>query len=222
VVLQALDESSTVALDTETTGLNPRRDRLRILSLATDRGIYLVDCFAVDPRPLWTALAERTLLGHNLAFDLGFLRTLGFTSGSVRDTLLLSQLLYAGRHESHKLQDCVQRELGKELDKTQQTADWSKDLSRSQLEYASADVQVLVPLCQVLERKIHEAQLTETAQIEHGCLPALVWLAQSGVAFNAHTWEARAAEAEDQVQRLVKELDALAPVSRQPGVFDSG
>jgi hypothetical protein len=46
-----------------------------LLALHTDRGTYLVDCFRVDPRPLWQVLAdpEKTILGANLMFDLPFL-----------------------------------------------------------------------------------------------------------------------------------------------------
>src|SRR5262249_34237848 len=97
-VAAALDESRLVGLDLETTGLDPRSDRIRLLSLATDtldngRFTYLVDCFAVDPRPLFPLLGERCIVGHNLGFDLGFLAALGFEPGKVRDTMLLSQLL---------------------------------------------------------------------------------------------------------------------------------
>ena len=46
-VLQALDESERVGLDTETTGLNPRTDRGRLVQLATDRGVFLLDAFAL-------------------------------------------------------------------------------------------------------------------------------------------------------------------------------
>src|SRR5262249_33469301 len=47
LVRQALDRTGTVALDLETTGLDPRRDRVRLLSLHTDAGAFLVDAFAV-------------------------------------------------------------------------------------------------------------------------------------------------------------------------------
>jgi uncharacterized protein YprB with RNaseH-like and TPR domain len=77
-VQQALDESTMVGLDLETTGLDPRRDRVRLLSLATDRGTWLIDCFAVDPAPLFDLLAERILVTHHGAFDLAFLTGLGF------------------------------------------------------------------------------------------------------------------------------------------------
>src|SRR5262249_7592040 len=71
-VLQAVDESDFVGLDLETTGLNPRTDRARLLSLATARGLFVLDCFAVDPAPLFAVLAEKTLVGQNLLFDLSF------------------------------------------------------------------------------------------------------------------------------------------------------
>jgi hypothetical protein len=57
MVATAVGESAVVGLDTETTGLDPQSDRVRLLSLCcdtTDGGtvVYLVDCFAVDPAPL--------------------------------------------------------------------------------------------------------------------------------------------------------------------------
>jgi hypothetical protein len=97
VVATAIDGTERLGLDLETTGLNPRTDRVRLLSLAGDTidggtFAYLVDCFAVDPSPLWEILAGKELVLHNAAFDLAFLARLGFTpAGPVHDTMLLSQ-----------------------------------------------------------------------------------------------------------------------------------
>src|SRR5262249_45802920 len=95
-VAQAVNESSMVGLDLETTGLDPRTDRIRLLSLSTARGTFLVDCFQVNPAPLFESLAEHELIAHNAIFDLGFLAQLGFTPGVAHCTQLLSQLLDAG------------------------------------------------------------------------------------------------------------------------------
>src|SRR5262249_2251444 len=98
----ALGDTDLVGLDLETTGLHPRTDRIRLLSLALDTIdggtlVSWVDCFAVDPSPLWEALADRELVLHNAAFDLAFLAQLGFMpTGKVYDTMLLAQLLTAG------------------------------------------------------------------------------------------------------------------------------
>jgi DNA polymerase-1 len=219
--LFAVDESERIGLDCETTGLDPRTDRIRLLSLATERGTYLLDVFQVDPRPLWDKLAEKTVIGHNMAFDLSFLARLGFVPGIVHDTMILSQLVYAGQRLSHKLGDCAQRELGRSMDKTLGKSDWSRALTPAQLAYAAEDVDVLLPLYNTLNTKIQAAGLTAVAEIEQRCLPALVWLGRSGVAFDMETWNSLAAEADADSHRLAGELDAAAPPASEPGMFGS-
>jgi DNA polymerase-1 len=138
MVAMAVSESSQVGVDIETTGLNPRSDRTRLLSLCcdtTDGGTitYLIDCFAVDPAPLWEALASVPVAGHNLLFDLQFLARLGFAPGACRDTMLASQVLHAGeRGLKHSLAACCERELGETVAKDEQHSDWSGDLSPEQ------------------------------------------------------------------------------------------
>ncbi len=95
-LLPELRNADRVALDLETTGLDPRQHRVRLLSLATERGTWLIDCFEVDPRPLFPVLAQKELVIHNALFDLGFLSQMGFEvgeGGRVIDTMLMSQLL---------------------------------------------------------------------------------------------------------------------------------
>jgi hypothetical protein len=219
-VLQALEESELVALDLETTGLNPRQDRARLLSLAMpERGNYVIDLFHVDPRPAFEMLAEKIVIGHNLIFDLGFLARLGFTPGAVRDTLLLSQILSAGQRQSHTLADVVERHLGQKMDKTEQKGDCSGTLTDAQLRYAAADVDVLLPLHQTLEQEIRTADLTRVADLEHRCLPALVWLAGAGVGFDQDGWLALATAAAEEAEELLGRLHQTAPPPPQTSLF---
>jgi len=104
-LLPELQEADRVALDLETTGLDPRQHQVRLLTLATECGTWLVDCFKVVPRPLFSILAEKKLLIHNTLFDLSFLREMGFEmseGGEVIDTMLTSQLLEGENQEEEE------------------------------------------------------------------------------------------------------------------------
>jgi DNA polymerase I-like protein with 3'-5' exonuclease and polymerase domains len=227
-VAAAISESTLVGLDTETTGLDPRADRLRLLAIDCDtvddsRITYLVDCFACDPRPLWEPLAETQVIIHNASFDLGFLGRLGFVPGRVHDTLLLSNVLYAGGHTrgvaplKHGLKDCCRRELGIEMSKDLQASDWSKALTEDQLAYAATDATVLVPLYQALTEKLKAAGLAEAATIESAAVPCLAWLSASGVPFDAARWQTIARTAGEEAGRAKAALDAAAP--ERPGTL---
>jgi DNA polymerase-1 len=233
-VRAALADCLGVGIDLETAGLDPRKDRVRLLSVAVptiDGGhfAYVVDCFQVDPRPLFAALADvppagdpdaeaqgprRLLIGHNLAFDLAFLAALGFEPGAASDTMVLSQLLYGTRQGKgfHALKQVAARELGRQMSKAEQTSDWSAPtLTAEQLRYAAADALVLLPLYECLRRKVADAGMKRVAAIEMRCLPALVWLARSGAPFDKAAWEALAAQAAQQAEDLAQRLDEAAP-----------
>ncbi|MFO0809300.1 MAG: DNA polymerase [Gemmataceae bacterium] len=225
MVATAVEQTALVGLDTETTGLNPRADRLRLLSLATDTvdggtHVYLIDCAAVDPRPLWSVLAGVEVVGHNLAFDLAFLAKLGFEPGRVSDTMLTSQVLHAGTSVKHTLEACAKRELGIKLYKEHQKADWSGMLSREMLEYAALDASVARPLHRSLLHKAEEAGLAETVRIEHRALPAVVWMANAGVPIDRDAWTQLAEDAERRRADLHEKLDAASPLP--PGSLFAG
>jgi DNA polymerase-1 len=227
-VATAIGESSLVGLDTETTGLNPRADKVRLLSLCcetTDGGTctYVVDCFAADPSPLWSALAAVPVVGHNLLFDLQFLARLGFEPGECRDTMLMSQVLYTGdRTAKHSLAACCERELGETASKIEQASDWSAALTPGQLRYAAADAELARRLHDALAAKLAAANLTDAAAIENRALPAVAWLAAAGVGFDRAAWQALADGARAEAERLAGELDRAAPPRSQGEMFGSG
>jgi DNA polymerase-1 len=208
----AIKGASLVGLDCETTGLDARRDRLRLLQVAVEgRPPFVVDCFAIDPAPLFDVLARVELVGHNLAFDLSFLTILGFRPRRpIHDTMLLAQLLAAGASDRCGLADCCARELGIVLDKAGQKADWGGELSAEQLAYSAKDAAVLLPLYSALTARIDKAGLAETARIEERCLPALVWMGKHGVGFDRAAWEALADAAEKEAERLQRKLNRRA------------
>ncbi len=222
----AIADSGRVSIDVETTGLNFRTDRVRLLSVGVETRegrafAYLVDCFAVDPSPLWDTLADKDLLLHNAVFDLAFLSRLGFTpAGKIHDLMLLSRLLTAGTSDRNGLDDLAERHLQVTLAKDYQKADWGGALSRGHLAYAAKDVAVLPPLFALLTAEIEKASLTQAEEIERRCLPAVIWMTCKGVGLDKEKWQTLTTEAEAEAERLKGELDAIAP--KKPGeMFDA-
>jgi DNA polymerase-1 len=229
-VVADLKDADLVALDLETTGLDLRKNSIRLISLATKDATYIVDCHSVDPAGLFPVLTEATVVAHNALFDLGFLSPLGFEPGKVADTMILSQLLHAGSkveplkrgQTSHSLDSVVKRELGLELDKTHQSGDWGGTLTPDMIEYASRDVEVLIPLYEALKAKIEEAGLGYVAEIEHRTLPAVVWMSSAGVPVDADGWREHARMTEAAAARLEEGLKALASEHPDGKVWNFG
>lgn len=207
----------TVGFDIETTGLNPREHRIRLVQLATPTCVYLLDAFKTDVRLLERVFNHKegaVLAGHKLQFDLAFLRRVGIDSpnGSrLFDTLLASRLLTAGLDKvSHKLAAVVQRYLGKHIDKTQQQSDWNGDLSQEQIYYAAHDAAIMLPLSAALGEDLFEADLLTAADIEMRALPAVVWMEDTGVGFDRAAWEAQAAQLQEKLAQMDTTLAELA------------
>ena len=137
---------SSVAIDTETLGLNPNRDRLCLVQLsAGDGNAHLVQFVAGDfaaPR-LKTLLTDPKVLKifHFARFDVAVLKKfLGVETSPIYCTKIVSKLVrtYTDRHG---LKDLSAELLGLEMSKQQQSSDWgSSDLSQQQLAYAASDV----------------------------------------------------------------------------------
>jgi hypothetical protein len=113
--LDALRDCPILGLDTETTGLDPRTDRVRLLQLAAPGWPVLVlDLWrlpegAWDPLRRFLAQPSLVTICHNAKFDLQFLQQAGLpVQGRLVDTMLASQLLDAGLHtRRHSLADLV-------------------------------------------------------------------------------------------------------------------
>ena len=172
-----LDLGPIVAIDTETMGLNPQRDRLCLAQLSSGDGV----CHAVQfgkgeyrAPNLGRLLADpkTTKLFHFARFDVAmFRRWLGVECAPVYCTKIASKLVrtYSDRHG---LKDLVKELLGVEISKEQQSSDWGADsLSEKQLAYAASDVAYLHQLKSVLDAMLAREGRTALAQACFDFLP---------------------------------------------------
>ena len=234
--LAAVNTASIVGIDCETTGLDPRCDRLCVVSVATSDETRIIDVKAI---PDWQhALApllanpQITKVFHHAKFDLAFLAQAGLAVENLFDTMLASQLLAGGQCLRkqvpdpsgrqgrgskpamlgyHSLAALAYRDLGIVLDKTQQTADWSGSLTPNLVAYAAADAAVLVPLRSALQPRLHADGLDEVAALEFATVPALVWLEQTGMPIDVAGWTALRDRARAEQERLAQAIVAQLP-----------
>lgn len=141
-----VDFGAAVAIDTETQGLNPLRDRLCVAQLSAGDGTSHLVQFApgqYDAPNLKRLLADRSVLKilHFARFDVAICRQwLGVTMGPIYCTKIASKLVrtYTDRHS---LSTLAKELLGIDMSKQQQSSDWAaEDLTPAQQEYAAADV----------------------------------------------------------------------------------
>ena len=169
--------TGAVAVDTETLGLKPHRDRLCVVQLSAGDGTaHLVQLDGMDwsaPR-LKAVLTDPALtkIFHYARFDVAVLEQyLGIVTGPIYCTKIASKLVrtYTDRHG---LKDLCQELLGVELSKQQQSSDWAAaTLSPQQLAYAAADVLHLHALKTVLDTMLARQGRTAVAEACFGFLP---------------------------------------------------
>ncbi|MCY1013405.1 ribonuclease D [Nannocystis pusilla] len=143
----ALRRETVLGFDVETTMYTRV---LCLMQIACADAVYLVDALAVtDLAPIAPILNDPTIIKviHNATFERNTLRRYDLELDGVVDTLVVSRRLRGKNVGRHTLKDVCARELGLELDKTDQTSDWSqRPLSASQRAYAALDAEVLLHL----------------------------------------------------------------------------
>jgi ribonuclease D len=160
-----------ITIDTETLGLNIKRDRLCLIQLRNEsnKKVYLIkfdkDISPANSKNIKSLLEDKSLtkIFHYARFDMAVLKeNLNINVKNVFCTKIASKLTrtYSSKHG---LKDLVKEILNIELDKTEQTSDWSqKKLTKQQIQYAMNDVIYLSDLKKNLETKLLEAKRLKT------------------------------------------------------------
>ncbi|MCP3393819.1 ribonuclease D [Bradyrhizobium sp. CCGB12] len=178
--------TGAVAIDTETMGLNPHRDRLCVVQLSPGDGgadVVQIPKGHTDAPNLKALLADPaiTKIFHFARFDVAVLyQTFGVMTGPIYCTKIASRLTrtYTDRHG---LKDLVREVLNIDLSKQQQSSDWGSDsLTEPQLAYAASDVLHLHGLRERLDAMLVREGRTQLAKACFDFLPTRALLDLQG------------------------------------------
>ena len=167
-----------VAIDTETMGLDPRRDRLCLVQLSLGDGeahLVQIDRGQTEAPNLTKVLTDPKILKlfHYGRFDIAALENaFGVVTSPVWCTKIASRLVRTFT-DRHGLKMILSELINVDVSKQQQTSDWgAEDLSDAQLEYAASDVLHLHKLKEALEQRLRRENRLGLAQACFDFLPA--------------------------------------------------
>ncbi|HET6885275.1 MAG TPA: bifunctional 3'-5' exonuclease/DNA polymerase, partial [Rubrobacteraceae bacterium] len=150
---------------------------------------------------------------HNSKFDYQFLLAEhGISLSPIFDTMLAAQLLDGGEYgASYALEAVAERYLDEAVDKSEQRADWSGELSRAQLEYAARDAAILLPLRERLAERLEEEGLGYISGVEFGAVAAISEMELAGVKLDVARWKELEKTVRERRDRAAEHLESFFP-----------
>jgi len=167
---QDLNLGNTIAVDTETMGLDFLRDRLCLVQISTeDDKIYIIQ---IDKKNLKAKNLKKILedskikkIFHYARFDLAVLRKhLDINVKNIFCTKLASRIART-YSDKHGLRDLCKELLNIEINKTMQSSDWgAEELTKEQIQYATSDVLYLHKIKKILDKILMREKRTQISE----------------------------------------------------------
>ncbi|MBX2812612.1 MAG: hypothetical protein KTR25_12420 [Myxococcales bacterium] len=220
--LAKVSNAPFLALDTETSGLDPHQDTLLLIQFGTADEQVLVDAQAVDAQALTPIFEhDRVVVMHNASFDLKMLENhygplLGLAQANIADTLAGEQLLRNGRKsdvvmQGFSLKALAERYAGMELDKSVRQGFYGiesiDDLSDSELFYAERDVEATWKIFAEQLPELRKEGLLRIAGLEGQAQYAFAELELKGCPVDVDSWRALMSDAQTQRGEARRALD---------------
>lgn len=209
-----LSNAAILGIDTETTGLDPINNKIRLLQIASEgNSVVVIDMFKLNEEAKeklkFIFNTNSVKVFQNAKFDLEFLVYSGFLlKGPIFDTMLAAQIVRdKSGPRGFGLGVLASHYLGINLPKEEQKSDFGGRLREEQLLYAAKDAAILLPLREKLIEQIKKGKLIEVCKLEFDCVWAVVDMELSGIRLNKEKWSNLYEEYLNEERQLIKKLN---------------
>lgn len=201
-----------LSVDTETTGLDYTIDKIILFQIGDEDRQFLIETRGHDIQELKEILESKNIIKifHNAKFDLNFIKSsFNIHCENVYDTMLVEKILTCGTGKSVSLLNTLDRNLGIQMDKTQQSSfvGHKGDFSEPQLIYAAKDVEYLIALKDKQAGFIDTYKLQNTVDLENSAVLAFADIEYNGLDLDVRTWLELANNALREAEAYEVELD---------------
>ena len=226
-VLDILSKSNVLAVDTETTGLDPYTSRILLLQIAVPDMCYILDCTKVQPNVWNSILSNPKILKifQNAKFDYKMLKVHAKVSvRNIYDTMIAELILTAGRARKFiSLAALARKYLGMDLNKEIRKDFVDRvvvEFSKAELMYSANDALILHGIYEPQVNALKRDELINVAVLEFNTVIPLAEMELSGTVLDKEKWRKHLAIArQKRIDVELKIKKALMPVSSQLSVF---
>ena len=211
-VVSYCKDKSILSVDTETTGLDYTIDRVILFQIGDEEKQFLIETRGHDIQELKEILESKTItkIFHNAKFDVNFIRSsFNIVCENVYDTMLAEKVLTCGKELSVSLLNTLERNLGIQMDKTQQSSfvGHKGNFTNPQLIYAAKDVEYLIALKNKQDGYTSLYKLQNTIDLENEAVLAFADIEYNGLELDTEEWLKLANNAINKADEYEVELD---------------
>lgn len=206
-------EQDSLAVDTETLGMDCHSKPIVALQLGNAFDQYVIDVRGIDILLFKELLESKLVLLHNAKFDYKFLKKAGILLTKIYDTMLAECVIYAGYKEfGYGLDKLCERYLGVVLDKEDRGGFYKlrgEPFNEFQIDYAAKDV---AHLHQIRDKQLElliKYNLLYCAELEFKALKGLADIEYNGILLDSVSWSRNTEEYKVQVKAITEELDSI-------------
>jgi DNA polymerase I-like protein with 3'-5' exonuclease and polymerase domains len=212
------DLPDVIGVDTETTGLDCLKDKLRLVQIAVaGKPVYIFDIDKIGANGIKALddilTGSEVKIFHNAKFDLKFLNTIGIAINSnVFDVMLAEQVIMSGSvFNGFSLRDIAMKYADIALDKKFQKSNWNLELTDEQLKYAAQDARVLLDIYKCQLNELESLNLMETAKLENRALIPTYKMELAGYKIDRKAVQDLKVDIVEDKANLLEELGELLP-----------